>query len=111
MSGGGAEAGVKGVQAVVVAGHNLFGGDADGGLGGGTDRGGAGYKQDGYRDGLSRWEDNIAHINLGTEPNDPLAYALVLELHHPIITKVGEHKFRLERNRERALQSELEGDP
>ena len=43
ISGGGAESGVKGVQAVVGAGWLGIGGDADGGLGGGTDREGRGY--------------------------------------------------------------------
>ena len=40
VSGGGAEAGVEGGQAVVGAGLIVLGGGADGGLGGGTDRGG-----------------------------------------------------------------------
>ena len=40
--GGGAEAGVKGGQVVVLAGQNGFGGDEDGGSGGGTERGGDG---------------------------------------------------------------------
>ena len=40
VSGSSAEAGVKGGQSVVVAGQNGCGGDADGGLGGGTDGGG-----------------------------------------------------------------------
>ena len=39
MSGGGEEAGVKDDQAVVGAGRTGFGGDEDGGLGGGMDRG------------------------------------------------------------------------
>ena len=39
MSGGGAEAGVKGSQAVVLAGRLVLGGDSDGGLGNITDRG------------------------------------------------------------------------
>ena len=46
------------------------------------------------------WEDNIAHVTLGTEPNDPLAYALVLELHHPTMSKLGDTGGRLERDRE-----------
>ena len=40
MSGCGVDAGVKGVQAVVVAELNSFGGDEDGGSGGGTYGGG-----------------------------------------------------------------------
>ena len=43
VSSGGAEAGVKGGQAVVVTGRIGLGGDADGGSGGGTDGGGGGY--------------------------------------------------------------------
>ena len=74
VSGGRAEAGVKGGQEVVGSGWTGFGGDMDGSSQGGTDGGGGG--RDGYRDGLSRWEDNVAHVNLGTEPNTPLAYAL-----------------------------------
>ena len=38
VSGFGAEAGVKGDQAVVGVGRTGFGGDADGGSGGGTDK-------------------------------------------------------------------------
>ena len=49
VSGGGVEDGVKGVQLVVGAGRIRLGGDADGGLGGGTDEGGGGYRR--YRDG------------------------------------------------------------
>ena len=40
MSDGGAEAGVKGDQAVVGSGRIECGGDTDGGSGGRTDRGG-----------------------------------------------------------------------
>ena len=74
VSGGGAEAGVKGDQAVVGAGLIVCGGDADGGSGVGTDGRVGGDEQDGDGDGLSRWEDNVAHVTLGTETNDPLAY-------------------------------------
>ena len=48
--GGRAQARVKDGQAVVVAGRIGFGGDVDGRLGGGTDRGGGGDGQDGYGD-------------------------------------------------------------
>ena len=51
-------------------------------------------------DGLNRWEDNVAYVTLGTEPNAPLAYALEMELHHPTISKLGEPGGRLERERE-----------
>ena len=42
--------------------------------------------------GLSQWEDNVAYVTLGTEPNSPLAYGPGLELHHPIICTLGEHR-------------------
>ena len=58
------------LQAVVGAGPIGCGGDADGVSGGVTDRGGGG---DGY--GQSWWEDNVAHVTLDTETNDPLFYS------------------------------------
>ena len=61
--------------------------------------GGKGYRQDGDKDGLSRWEDNLAHATLGMDPNDPLAYAPGLELHQPIMSTIGETRGRLERER------------
>ena len=48
--------------------------EAEGKDGGGVDR----WDRDGYR--LSRWENNLANLVLGTETNYPLAYATVLEL-------------------------------
>ena len=90
MSGSGAEAGVGGGQAVVGSGRSGFGGDVDGGSGGGTGGGWGGYLRDGDRDELNRWEDDVAHITLGTEPNAPLAYAPVLELRHPIMSMLGD---------------------
>ena len=36
-------------------------------------------------------EDTVVNINLRTEPNDTLTYALGLEIHHPIISKLGEN--------------------
>ena len=36
-------------------------------------------------------------IILGTEPNSLLAYALVTELHHPIMSTLGGHVVRLYR--------------
>ena len=50
MSGGGAKAKVKGGQAVMVSVRNVYVGDEDGGLRGGTDRGGGGGGQDGDGD-------------------------------------------------------------
>ena len=37
-------------------------------------------------------DDTVVTITLGTETNAPLAYALGLELHHPIMSKLGEHR-------------------
>ena len=48
MSYGRAEAGVKCDQSVVVAAWAVFGGDANGGLGGGTDVGGGGDGREGH---------------------------------------------------------------
>ena len=66
----------------------------------------------GYRWRLGRWnvrrgvgyeinrrEDTVANLILGTEPNAPIASASVLELHHLIMSKLGGHRGRLERDR------------
>ena len=37
-------------------------------------------------------EDAVVIITLGTAPNAPLVYARGLELHHPIMGKLGEHR-------------------
>ena len=52
-----------------------------------------------YRNGdvLNRWEDTLANTILGTQPNYPLAYAPVLEFHHPIMSTIGYPGGRLER--------------
>ena len=47
-------------------------------------------EKDGDGDRLNLWEDNVANATLGTEPNAPLAYALGLEHHHPIMSMLGE---------------------
>ena len=82
MSGGGSEAGAKGIQSVVGEGRIGLGWDEDGGSGGGMDvgEGGDGQDRDGDGDGdrLNRWEDTVANIILGTKSNDPLASALGL---------------------------------
>ena len=70
----------------------------DGRLGGGTDGGGGGERQEG--DGYGRlimWEYTIANVILGTEPNAPLDYDMVLEIHHPIMSTLGGHGLRLKR--------------
>ena len=78
MSSSGAEAGVKGDQAVVVVGGIGCVGDKNCGLGGRTDggRGGDGRYRDG--DVLSWWEDNVENVTLGTEPKSILYYDPVL---------------------------------
>ena len=43
------------------------------------------------------WEDTVANIILGTEPNAPLDYASVLELRHPIVSIIGGREGQLER--------------
>ena len=85
---------------VVVAGRIRCGGGTDGGLGCLMDVGVGGYGRDRDRDVLRRWEDNLAHVTLGTEPNAPLAYAPVLENHHPVVIILGDPGGRLERKRE-----------
>ena len=66
MYGSGAEARVKGGQAVVGAGRLGLGGDADIGLGGGTDGGIGGDGQDrgGYGERLNRWGGYCRKRNL-----------------------------------------------
>ena len=93
VSGSGEEALVKDGQLVAEAIHTRFGEDTDGGLGGGTDGGGRGYRRDRDRNGygLSWWEDNVAQITVGAEPNNPLVYAPGLEPHHLIMSKPGEN--------------------
>ena len=90
VSGGGAETGATGFQSVVVTEHGGFGGDADNILGGGTDGGGGGDGQGGDGCRLSWWEDNVAKLTLGMEPNNSLAYAPGLEHHHPIMIMFGD---------------------
>ena len=90
MSGGRAETGATGIQAVVGIGRVGCGGGEDGGSGGGTDRGAGGCGWGGDGDRLSQWEDNVDRLTLGTEPNSTLAYALVLEHHYPIMSTLGD---------------------
>ena len=89
MYGGGTGTGTKGVQSVVVAGRGGYVVDVDVGTGCGTNVGGVGYGWDGDGDRPSRWEDNVAHVTVGTEPNNPLAYAPGLQYHHPIRSSPG----------------------
>ena len=60
---------------------------------GGTGRGGGGDK-------LNFCEDNVANVILVMDPNVPLDYAPGLELHHPIMSTLGGHVCRLERERD-----------
>ena len=88
MSGGrgGAENGRPRVsRSEVGAGRGGCGWYAEGRLG-------VGYGRNGDGDGqMIRWEYTVANVILGTEPNAPLAYAPVLELHHPIMNMLGAH--------------------
>ena len=84
---------------MVVAGRIGLGGYAYIGTGGGTGGGGGGGGRHEEGDGLNRWEDNLANVILGMEPNAPLAYATVLEPPQTITSKLGGHGCRLERER------------
>ena len=70
---------------------------------GGTDVGVGGYGWGGNGDGLNWWEDTVAKIILGTEPNASLASDPILELHNPIMSMLGCNGVRLERDREKKL--------
>ena len=97
MSGGGAETEDTGLQVVVGSGQGGCGGDADGGSGGGTNGGGGGDVSDRGGAILSWWEDNIENPTLGKDPNVLLAYGLVLEHHHQIMSTLGDPGGGLER--------------
>ena len=90
MSGVRAENKANDIQSVVRTERFGYGRNADGGSGGRTDGGGVEDRQDRDRDRdrLNWWENNVANITLGTKPNDRFAYALGLEHHHPIISKL-----------------------
>ena len=89
---------VMGGQVVVGTVRIGIGGDADGGLGGGTDRGGGRYGWENDGDRINTWEYTVANLILGTENNYPLAYSTGLELYHPIITMLRGHGGRLEKD-------------
>ena len=100
VSGEETEAGTKGGNEMVVTGRFGFGGDADGGLRGGTERKEGGYRQERDVNGrLINCEDTVAKISLRTKPNATFDYALGLEIHHPIISTIGAHRNQLERKR------------
>ena len=80
---------------MVGEGRPGYGGDTDGGSGGGTGGGAGGDVQDGDRDRLNWWEDNVANLILGTEPNTSLVYDPGLELHHPIMSTLDGHGGRI----------------
>ena len=44
--------------------------------------------------------DNVANIILGTDPNDPFASVLGMELHQTIMSMIGGNGGQLERKRE-----------
>ena len=59
--------------------------------------GGGGDRQDGCIDvRLFRWEDTVANLILGTEPNVYLEYAPGLKPHYPIMSMIGENRGQLE---------------
>ena len=84
---------------MVESGRIVLGGDACGGLGGGTDEGGAGDGWDGDRDIINWWDDNVANIILLMELNSPLAYDMGLEIRDLIMSALGGHLGRLKRER------------
>ena len=92
--------GFKVGQAVVGSVRLRLGGDAYGRSGGGTEVGGGGgvYGQDRDGDGIKWWEDTVANLILGTDPNSPCASDLGLELHCPITSMLGGNGGRLERD-------------
>ena len=69
-------------------------------MGGRTDGGGGGDGWNGNGERLNMWEDNIANITLGREPNAPLTYTPGLEQHNPIMSMLWEAGSRLERYRD-----------
>ena len=81
--------GVKGGQAVAVIRRLGLGRDTDGGSGGGMNRGWVEYGQDGDGYAINMCKDTVANIIFGTEPNDPLASAPGLELHHLTMSMLG----------------------
>ena len=88
------EARNKGGNAIVGTGEFGFGGDTYVGLGGEADEGG-GKETNGtetVNDGYLSGEDTVVTITLGSEQNATLAYTLGLELHHPIMINIGEHR-------------------
>ena len=98
MSSSRAETGATVLQAVVGSGRGGRGWDADGVLGGGTDRGGGGYGWD--RNGcgpIIRWDYTVANVILGTKPNATLDFSPGLESQHPIMSMLGGHRGRLDR--------------
>ena len=61
--------------------------------------GGGGYRRGRDGDILSRWEDNVASLTLGTNTNALLDYDPGLEHHHPILITLGDPGGRLYRER------------
>ena len=106
VSGGEADTGDTGIQAALGSGRDGCGGDANGGLGGRTERGAGGDGRDDDGDGqLIRWEYTVANVILGTEPNAPRDYAPGLELHHPVMSILWGNLGRLEKERELKMQN------
>ena len=70
-------------------------------MGSGTGGEGGGDRRDVDIDGqIIRREDTLEKAILETEPNATIAYALGLETHQPIMSMLGGHGGRLDRERE-----------
>ena len=90
---------------MVVTGRLGLGRGVDDGSVGGTGGGGERDRQDGDRYGLNMWSDTVANVILGTEPNDPLVYATLLEIHYLIMSMRWGQGGQLKRDREMSLVS------
>ena len=69
--------------------------------------GGRGYGWDGDGNGINMWEDTVAKLILGTEPNATLASAPGLELHQPTMSMLIGNVGWLDRERERAIKTAI----
>ena len=98
VSGGRLVTGSTGLQVVVGAGRGGCGEDATCGSGGRKYGVGGGDRKyiNVYRR-LIRWQYTVANEILGMEPNNPLAYAPRFELHNPIMSIIGGHRGRIDR--------------
>ena len=92
MSGNKVEASSKGDHAVVGTRWSGFGGGSDGGQRAGADGGGEETDDvETAKDNQLSGEDTSVTITVGKYHNAPIAYARLLELHHPIMINIWEH--------------------